>query len=273
MNSLNFTKMTAAGNDFIIVDNREGKLESNIAPLSKLAKAVCERKRSIGANGLLALENSGKADVAMRIFNPDGGEVTMCGNGSRCMAYYVVQKGLAGNTHSIETKAGILKAEVEGNDVKIELTQPMDISCNFSLDLSDCRYKISFVNTGVPHIVHFVEDLDGIDIKKIGRDMRFHKEFAPDGANVNFVKITGKCELSIRTYERGVEEETLACGTGAVASSVIASELHAMEPPIKVKTPGGEVLIIRFKKINGEYKEVYLEGKVKLVYEGGTNYV
>ena len=235
---------------------------------------TCARKRSVGADGLLVLENSKKADITMRIFNPDGGEVDMCGNGSRCMAYYAAKKGLAkNNSLSIETKAGILKAEVEGEAARIEMTKPGSLKTKFSLKLGGRTIEAGFVNTGVPHVVSVVEDLEGVNVKKLGREIRNHKQFAPEGTNANFVKVKNKNTISIRTYERGVEDETLACGTGAVASSIVTAELGYAEAPVKVKTWGGDAMYIYFKKIGGEYKDVFLEGEVKLVCEGRMDYV
>ena len=273
MSNIEFTKMVAAGNDFLLVDNRGKKAEKRIGNLSKFAKAVCARKHSIGADGLLLLEGSEKADITMRIFNPDGSEVTMCGNGSRCTAYYAARKGITKNKLSIETKAGILKARVGKNIAKIEMMKPERLKSRFSIDVYDETFEVDFVKTGVPHVVYFLEDLDSFDVKRFGRVIRFHKEFASEGTNANFVKVNDRHNISIRTYERGVEDETFACGTGAVASSIVASELHSVESPVRVKTSGGGVLTVYFKKRGNEYKEVFLEGEVKLVYEGEIDYV
>jgi diaminopimelate epimerase len=268
MNTIEFTKMVAAGNDFILIDNRGKEAQKRIGNLSKFAKAVCVRKHSIGADGLLVIEKSKKADITMRLFNPDGSEAAMCGNGSRCVAYYAAKKGITKNKLSIETKAGILKARVGKNAATIEMMKPKELKSRFSIDVYDETFEVDFVNTGVPHVVYFVEDLENFDVKRFGREIRYHKEFASKGTNVNFARVIDRHNISIRTYERGVEDETFACGTGAVASSIIASELHSIESPVRVKTWGGEVLTVYFKKIDNEYKEVYLEGEVRLVYEG-----
>jgi diaminopimelate epimerase len=273
MSTIEFTKMVAAGNDFVLVDNRNKKIEKKIGDLSKFAENICARKHSVGADGLLVLENSKRADITMRIFNPDASEVTMCGNGSRCAAYYAAKKGISTYKLSIETKAGILKAEVHNDAVKIEMMPPEDFKSRFSIDLYDETYEVDFINTGVPHVVYFVEDLDSFDVKRYGKEIRYHKEFSPKGTNANFVKLNDRHNISIRTYERGVEDETLACGTGAVAGAIVASELHSVESPVKVKTWGGDVLTIYFKKIDDEYRDIFLEGKVKLVYDGGLYHV
>lgn len=275
MSKIVFAKMVAVGNDFVIVDTRPGKLQTKIDDFSRFARVVCTRKRSIGADGLLLLENSKNADIIMRIFNPDGSEVTMCGNGARCMAYYAAVKDITGNTLSIETKAGILKAQVdiENNAARLAMTQPKILKDRFRLEVGGKSIEAGFADTGVPHVVHFVGDLETVDVKKLGREIRYHKQFTPEGTNANFVKVKDAHTLLMRTYERGVEDETLACGTGAVAGAVIASELDYVESPVRVKTRGGEALFVYFEKTKGQYKEVFLEGEVKLAYEGRVDYV
>ena len=262
---IKFTKAVATGNDFIIIDNR--KLDFGY-PLPDFAKRVCARKLSVGADGVLAIEGSGKADFRMRIFNPDGSEAQMCGNGSRCAAFYAAQRKIAGNTMTIETLAGILSAEVKGDIVKVKITEPKDIKWNLCLMIDKCPYKLNFVNTGVPHVIHFVDDLDRVDVKNLGSHIRRHGEFSPDGTNADFVKIVDKRNIRVRTYERGVEDETLACGTGAVASAIIAAEAHKMISPVIVETRGGEKLTVHFDIVEGQFRNVYLEGRAVLVYDG-----
>ncbi len=264
MKKMNFTKAVATGNDFIIVDNRSGAIKS----FSSLAKRLCRPKHAVGADGILAVERSKKADFKMRIINSDGSEAEMCGNGSRCAALYAFRKAIAGSAMTIETLAGILKASVRGDVVKVMLTEPKDIRWNFCLMIHKCPYKVSFVNTGVPHVIHFVDDLESIDVRNIGSHMRNHGEFAPAGTNADFVKVDNEKTISVRTYERGVEDETLACGTGSVASALIAAEAEKMSSPVTVVTRSGEKLKVHFDLIKGNYKNVYLEGKAKLVYEG-----
>lgn len=264
MRKIKFTKAVATGNDFIIVDNRS----SDIKQLSALSKKMCRRKRSIGADGLLVIEASKKADFKMRIFNPDGSEAEMCGNGSRCVALYAAAKKIARPGMTIETLAGILNATVKGNNVKVKLTEPKEIKWNFCLMIDKCPYHLNFVDTGVPHVVHFVDDLEKIDVKNLGAHIRGHSEFSPEGTNADFVKIINKNNIKIRTYERGVEDETLACGTGAAASAIIAAESERMPSPVTVETRSGEKLKVHFEMINGEFKNVYLEGAAEVVFEG-----
>jgi diaminopimelate epimerase len=268
MKKIGFTKAVATGNDFIIVDNRDSLPKE----LSALAKKLCDRKRSVGADGLLVIEKSKKADFKMRIFNSDGSEAEMCGNGSRCVALYASSKGLAGSKMEIDTIAGVLKAQVSGNRVKVMLTEPKDIRWNFCLMIHKCPYKLSFMNTGVPHVVHFVDNLDDIDVRNLGSHIRYHGEFSPEGTNADFVKVVGRNAIKVRTYERGVEDETLACGTGSVASALIAAEAEKMTSPVTVHTRSGEKLKVYFERRDGNFKNIYLEGSAKLVFDGKIIY-
>jgi len=272
---IKFTKAVATGNDFIILESKA--LGSGYQGpgarkyLAGLAKRLCDRKRSIGADGLLVIEPSKKADFRMRIFNPDGSEAEMCGNGSRCVALYAAARKVAGKTMTIETIAGILSAALDGDNIKVLLTDPKDIRWNLCLMIDKCPYKINFVNTGVPHVIHFVNDLDKVDVKNLGSHIRHHGEFSPEGTNADFVKIAGKDSIKVRTYERGVEDETLACGTGAVASAIVAAEAEKMPSPITVETRSGEKLKVHFDLIDGNFKNVYLEGRAELVFDGTTH--
>ncbi len=267
---MKFTKAVATGNDFVIIDNRRNSAKGS---LPKFAKKACDRKRGVGADGLLVVESSRSADFMMRIFNPDGSEAEMCGNGSRCIALYAYEKKIAPAKMTIETIAGKLNASVTGDVVKVRLTDPKEIKWNLCVELQKCPYKLNFVNTGVPHSIHFVDDLENVDVKSVGAGIRYHPDFAPKGTNADFVKVIGKNTISIRTYERGVEDETLACGTGAVASAVISAEAEKMTSPVTVITRSGEKLKVYFEMINNEFRNVHLEGEAKLVYEGEIDYV
>ncbi len=264
---IKFTKSVATGNDFVIIDNRKLFLKGDPAGI---AKKLCDRFYGAGADGLLLVEKSSSADFKMRIFNSDGSEAEMCGNGSRCIALYAHAKKIASADMKIETMAGILNANVHGENVKVKLADPKDIQWNLCLMIHECPYKVNFANTGVPHVVHFVNDLESVEVKKLGPKMRYHEEFSPHGANVDFVKIVdkNKNKIAVRTYERGVEDETLACGTGAVASAIISAEAEKLVSPVTVETRSGEVLKVYFESQEGSFKNVYLEGKAKLVYEG-----
>jgi len=262
---LSFTKWVGTGNDFVLVDWRKKKIVSQ-RKWSHLAKRVCQRQKGIGADGLLVLEASKKADFRMRIFNPDGSEAEMCGNGSRCAAYYVADG--KGKSVSFETLAGILEAEVKGETVKVRLSKPYNFRTGIFLDLLGNRFELHTIHTGVPHAVLFVDDLERTDVSYIGREIRYHSYFQPAGANVNFVKPGGKGEILIRTYERGVEGETLSCGTGATASALITAILKGFSSPVTVLTKGGDRLKIYFKRKDDSIENVYLEGKVARIFEG-----
>ncbi|MDD5432613.1 MAG: diaminopimelate epimerase [Candidatus Omnitrophica bacterium] len=254
-----FKKMVAAGNDFVVVKS----LGLSTEKYSKLAKKACDRKFGIGADGLLVMENSKIADIRMRIFNADGSEAEMCGNGARCAAYWTGKKIV-----KIETKAGIINSEVKDKEVKIQLTDPFGIRLDIPIKVNNRLLKVNFVNTGVPHVVIFAEGLDKIKITDIAPYIRYHKEFAPKGTNVNFIEPIDKNSFKIRTYERGVEDETLACGTGSVASSVIFSLKTDSGNKVNVHTKSGEILKVYFERTRVHFTNVWLEGEAKIVYEG-----
>jgi diaminopimelate epimerase len=265
MKKVKFTKAVATGNDFIIIEDRSRTIQGG---LGQLARRLCDRKWSIGADGMLVLDKGHKADFRMRIFNPDGSQANMCGNGSRCAALYAARSKIAKKDMTIETAAGQLRASVKGGIVKVKLTDPKDIKWNLCLMIHKCPYKVDFIDTGVPHVVHFVEDIDKIDVKNLGSHIRHHGEFSPEGANADFVKVVDRHTIKVRTYERGVEDETLACGTGSVAAAIIAAESEKMPSPITVETRGGQRIKIYFELVGGNFRNVYLEGKAELVFEG-----
>lgn len=276
MGRVTFTKVVGSGNDFVILDNRQGRLNKDIGDFSDFAKEVCVRRNSIGADGLLVLEDSDKADFRMRIINPDGSEVTMCGNGARCSALYAYKNDWCSARLKMETGAGILEAEIVGDNVKLKMTNPHSIRLDNDIGLGSTIFKIHFIDTGVPHAVHFLDDEKDIDeypVREIGRKIRYHKTFQPDGTNANFVKVISEDRIKLRTYERGVEDETLACGTGAVASAIISHLVNGTMAPVSVLTKSGDALNIYFKSAKKIFFDVYLEGPAKIVYEGGINYV
>lgn len=273
MKEVQFYKMVASGNDFIVIDNRGSKFTEAGHSLSEVAGILSERKLSVGADGMLIIEDSKKADFKMRIFNPDGSEVEMCGNGSRCAALYGVERGIAEKDMKIETLAGILEANVVGLKVKLKLTDPLNARLNKSLKIGKKIYKIHSINTGVPHAVIFSENIQKINVERLGREIRHHKSFEPEGTNADFVKIIGPNEISVRTYERGVEAETYACGTGAVASALISSLFHGLKSHIDVNTKSKEILRVYFNIKGKKIKDVYLEGEAKMVYTGRIDYV
>lgn len=270
---IEFTKVEASGNDFILLDNRENKLGSKIEDFGAFAKFACRRRYSAGADGVLVLEDSEPADFRMRIFNPDGSEVTMCGNGIRCSAIYAYANKWCGPSIRIETGAGILQAEVKGEAVTVKMTSPKDIRLDQNVGLGKTIVNIHVANTGVPHAVHFVERLTDYPVKEVGSKLRYHKLFEPEGTNADFVEVIDKTTISVRTYERGVEEETLACGTGVVASAIISHLINGTEEPVNAITRGEDILKIHFKKELNLFRDVRLEGKAHITFEGGLDYV
>jgi diaminopimelate epimerase len=263
---INFFKMSGSGNDFVLIDNRDQSL--TLENIADFVRTVCERKVSVGADGLIIVEDSRHADFRWRFFNADGSEVDMCGNGARCVARFAYIRGIAKEKMSFETGAGIIDAEVKGDVVRLRLTEPQAMKVNFSVMLEDRPLEVSFINTGVPHCVLFVHGLDRYDVFSIGRKLRYHKEFQPEGTNANFMEVIDRHTIRIRTYERGVEDETLACGTGAVASALISSLQGLVESPVDVKVKSGETLKIYFHKLDQSFEGIYLEGKTNVVYEG-----
>jgi diaminopimelate epimerase len=260
-----FMKMSGSGNDFILIDHRELFLKED--GLKDLVRKVCQRRISVGADGLILIERSKKADFKWRFYNADGSEAEMCGNGGRCAARFAYLKGIAGSSLKFETLAGILSAWVDGKKVKLEMTKPFGLKLDETIFIDGKEKIFSSLNTGVPHAVFFVDDLEGVNIIPVGRAIRFHSHFAPSGTNVNFVRLEKESQLSIRTYERGVEDETLACGTGVVASALIAAFRGLVKSPVSVKTRGGEVLAVYFEIERREAKRVFFEGDVHVIYE------
>jgi len=260
-----FMKMSGSGNDFILIDHRRPFFSK--AQMQELARKVCRRRISVGADGLIFIESSERADFKWQFFNADGSEAEMCGNGGRCAARFAYLKGIAGPSLTFETVAGILSARVEGMRVKLELTNPHSLKLDEPLAVEGKSLTVSSLNTGVPHAVLFVEDVEGWNVVRTGRIIRNHPHFAPSGTNVNFVRVEKGSHLIVRTYERGVEDETLACGTGVVASSLISAFKEFVTSPVSVKTQGGEVLKVYFEIEGKEVKKVYYEGDVHIIYE------
>jgi len=269
---IKFTKVVASGNDFIIVESHHA---AGLGSLSMFARRACDRKFGAGADGLLVLGKSRKADIRMRIFNADGTEAEMCGNGARCAAlfvagYHPVGRLLGLKKISIETKAGVIASEVRADNVRIKLTRPKGLKFNIPIVINGRNLRVNFIDTGVPHAVVFVSGLDKIDVNGIGRQIRFHKRFSPQGANANFVEVLAGNSIAVRTYERGVEDETLACGTGSVASALISTLSCRLQAAgcVKVNTRGKEVLKVYFNKTGDKCEDVWLEGKARIVYKG-----
>ncbi|UIJ38766.1 diaminopimelate epimerase [Desulfobaculum bizertense] len=261
-----FYKMQGSGNDFVVIDNRTLKLPREA--MSEWASKICPRAFGVGADGLIFLENApegSELDFVWHFYNADGSRAEMCGNGSRCAARLGHELGFGSRTLVFGTDAGPIHAEVsESLDiVKVELTPPLDLALNAELDVDGQKISVHFVNTGVPHAVTIWDDVASLDVVKLGRALRNHPHFAPAGTNVNFIEIKDKNHILIRTYERGVEGETYACGTGNAASALIAHELGLVDAEVELTTSGNEILNISIEK-----DTVFLQGKAIKTYKG-----
>lgn len=269
---MKFCKYHGAGNDFILIDNRKGEIEESNKP--KLAVKLCHRRFGIGGDGLLLVENSEKADARMRIFNPDGSEAEMCGNGIRCFAKYLYNHGLIRKKElEIETLAGVKKAflTVENGRVayvKVDLGKPRVENLRLKIPVKGVEMEMAAIDTGVPHAVLFVQDLNNTDVVTLGREIRYNRTF-PRGTNVNFLQKVGENAFRIRTYERGVEGETYACGTGISAAGAAAVLLGEADDslPIRIEAKGGQIFL-EVEKVDNAIEKISMRGPAELVFEG-----
>ena len=269
MEPIRFSKLSGSGNDFILIDNRDNIISPEKA--LTFVQAISRRGMSVGADGVILIENDpqGQCDFAWRFYNADGSEPDMCGNGGRCAARYAHKQGIAGTSMSFRTLAGVIRAEITGErTVKLQLTPPVDYQPSVQI-LADGRpYDLMFLNTGVPHSVLQVEDVEAYNLKTLGPLIRHHERFAPEGVNLNLVQVAGQSALFIRTYERGVEDETLACGTGAVAAAITMTLAGKVSPPVILTTRSRERLTVYFENDHQVPTHVYFEGAVAWVYDG-----
>jgi len=258
--------MNGAGNDFVLIDNRDRK----ISLTTKQVVRICDRQRGVGADGLFMLipSTSGKAEWAWEFFNNDGSSAEMCGNGARCFARFVQKTAGANGRTTFETGAGVIAADFRGERVTVNLTEPRDLRLNEQVSLSNGTQTIHSINTGVPHAVIFVPDADQAMVRGLGAEVRYHPHFAPRGTNVNFVQIKGPNSIRVRTYERGVEGETLACGTGVTAAALISAKLHNFTSPVAVQVQGGDQLEVAFTSEGDNFGDVRLTGPAEFVFEG-----
>ncbi|HEY5792396.1 MAG TPA: diaminopimelate epimerase [Chthoniobacterales bacterium] len=263
---LSFTKMNGAGNDFVLLDNRSGALQLSREQIAR----ICDRHRGVGADGLLLVESPANAsDFRMRYYNSDGGEAEMCGNGARCFTRFALSlQADADSATSFETEAGVIQARLIGAQVELEMSEPHSLAAATELEVNGRSLTVHFINTGVPHAVVFVDDLEAVDIKKDGAAIRYHGHFAPKGTNANFVQVLAPGQIRIRTYERGVEDETLACGTGVVACSLIHYLRDGAASPISVQVRGGDTLQVGFQASSGKFQHVTLLGPADFTFQG-----
>ena len=264
-----FTKMNGAGNDFVVCDNRDRAIPFEPATIARL----CDRHRGVGADGLLAVEPAGAgagADFRMRYYNSDGGEAEMCGNGARCFARFAARLlPSVPEALSFETMAGIIRASFAGELVTVAMSDPHDLRASQSIEAGGSTCTVQFLNTGVPHAVVFVEDVEAVDVALVGAALRWHPAFAPKGTNANFAQVLAPGRLVLRTYERGVEAETLACGTGVCATALLHHLAAGAPSPVSVKVRGGDTLQVAFQRsADGGFHNVALSGPADFVFEG-----
>ena len=264
-----FWKMHGAGNDFLLVDDLAGQF-----PFTDTAwlKRICTRKTGVGCDGVILIQTSTRADFFMRFINPDGMEVDMCGNGARCVARLAFDLNMVSSEMSIETLAGVLKAEVKQESVCLHLMDPTDWELEKTLELDGETLRYSSVNTGVPHVVLEVNGLESLDVESLGRKIRYHREFFPGGTNADFMQITGRHNVRVRTYERGVEAETLACGTGIVATGLVAGRLGKVIAPVDVECANGDILNVAFDLTEKIAENISLTGPAQYVFKGELKY-
>ncbi len=270
-----FTKMTGAGNDFVVIDNRSKKIKNR----SRVARILCDRHWGVGADGLLLIERSRSASYRMMYYNADGSYGGMCGNGGRCVAQYAALHRLAPRKHSFEALNHVYNVDVRKWEVVLTMKDPQDLRLHKKLVLGSQTIDFSSADTGSPHVViptenlkHYCTSLENLDVPKLGREIRSHEDFKRSGTNVNFIEKQRANSLEIRTYERGVESETLACGTGSVASALIASRLWNMRSPITVIPKSGHALRVEFDEAVDRLSRVRLAGPAKVVFEGNVEF-
>lgn len=269
MKTIPFWKMSGSGNDFVVIDNRSKRVAGS---LSRWAKRLCHRHEGVGADGLLLLEKSQKAAFRMVYFNSDGSRASMCGNGARCIAYFAHRSGLVNSEFSFDTDKGSVAARVSGEQVMITFTDAQGYRDSISASVKGKKYIMSFIDTGVPHAVYRVPHVETVPLSSLGRALRFHPVFGPQGANIDFIQRLGVHTLRVRTYERGVEGETLACGTGVVASAIVASLKGWVRTPVHCATAGGDTLEVDFQLHRDHPRQpatnVTLKAPVRLTFRG-----
>lgn len=262
---LSFTKMHGAGNDFIMLDDREGRVPWQ--DHMRMA-AIAGRRTGIGCEGIILVQASQRATFRMRFLNPDGAEAEMCGNGARCAAAFAHAIGAAGRTMTMETRCGVIDAELTDHGVCVWMPEPARRRYGLDIALGGGLTRGHFINTGVPHFVVPVEDVGSIDVDDDGRRLRLHEAFSPDGTNVDFATLRSPNRIAMRTFERGVEAESGACGTGAVACAVVAVETAGFTLPVHIRTSAGYELIVGGDWRDGRCTGITLTGPAQEVFSG-----
>lgn len=258
--------MNGSGNDFILIDNRQAVVGNGDLPA--FIRGVCRRRLSVGADGLILIEAGRSADFSWRFYNSDASRAEMCGNGARCAARFASVMGIAPPEMTFETDAGTVHAVVADDSVKVRMPDPSGLHLDLQIRLDAGPMDLCAINTGVPHTVALYDQIEDLDVVSVGREIRRHSEFAPAGTNANFICADGPNAISVRTYERGVEDETLACGTGCIASALIASVKMGLSSPVPVRTRSGNYLTIHFTPTPKGFEKIYLEGDACIVSSG-----
>lgn len=264
-----FSKYAGCGNDFILYNDLE---ETFLLDNNKLIQRLCHRSLGIGADGVILLQNSSKADFRMRIFNPDGSEAEMCGNGIRCLMKFIQEIGFNLPSCRIESKHRVHRVGIENESISVEMGEPSGIEWDMEVDLPNEKAIIHQINTGVPHVIEFFDDIEKVNLKKRGPLFRNHALFSPHGVNYNTAQLIAENTIAIRTFERGVEAETLACGTGATAAALAVAKKKSLKSPIKVQTQSGETLKIYFETDKGQPKQIWLAGPANKIYTGKASF-
>lgn len=264
-----FWKMHGAGNDFILIDDRPARFP---CADTGLIQHLCNRHTGIGSEGLLLLQSSPRAHFRMRFFNPDGAEADLCGNGARCIARLARDLGLAPSSMHIETAAGALEADVVSDAVRLHLPVPTDGRYHQILAVDTLAIRYHRIHAGVPHVVIETPEMDTVDVRQTGAAIRQHAAFAPEGTNVDFMAVIGPHDLRVRTYERGVEAETPACGTGITACALVAGHLGLVTPPVRVRCLHGDTLEVNYRLTADGFADVTLMGSAAYVFEGTVDF-
>jgi diaminopimelate epimerase len=259
-----FWKFSASANDFIVLDNRE---ERYSAPAGWLAQRATARRYSAGADGLILIENSKKADIRIRFFNPDGNEFNTCGNGGRCAARFCSLILRMGAKFTMETNIGVVDAIIENTSVKLKFVPPSEIRLNVSLQLDNQEIRGHVVRVGDPHFITHTKNIREIPFVQLARTIRHHPDLAPDGANVHFIEPVSRTLLKIRSFERGVEDETLACGSGCISAATSTYLNHETDPPVRFEPQSGIPVEVHFDPA-GKFQDLYLLGDARFIYSG-----
>ncbi len=271
-----FSKYEGAKNDFLLIDNREGTFPRGA--MRGFARAACHRRTGVGADGVIFIEGGGRHDFRMLFFNPDGSDGSMCGNGGRCAVLFAAALGIAGDPVAFELLGAEYRGEFAGDSIRLHFPPPTQLALNLNLNLN---LKIHFLHTGAPHAVLFLEEigppwsastLEDLAVDALGAEIRRHARFAPGGANVNFLSIGSGGVIALRTFEKGVEAETESCGTGTIASALIAALLKNLSSPVTLRSHGGDILRVGFERKGEEFGGVYLEGPARRVFDGSVRF-